>query len=251
MEVPPGWEDSQPEVPVVFFDGVKEINCGNVVINVGLEHTQFVSNVCEKIGKSPHQVSIFLVKNPYSPAPDGPLVVPAKEDINFDFLCLQNDIIFLVVWKRLELMSRNPWEMTNGNGVAFFNELMTKHHHHDWPVRNEPAPVCRSFLQVLKTPRPKRVNRPRFTWGHGNNLDTVSNIRSSRMMAITKENKKGFCKDCKNAEKKGEMAGFDHPCVDNLEIVGFRTPVGPMALAMNDPVISWFRRRSGTIARPN
>ncbi|CAI9766408.1 unnamed protein product [Fraxinus pennsylvanica] len=234
MAIPPGWEDSQPEAPVVFFDGVKDIKFGNVVINVGLKYTKFVSNVCEKIGKSPSQISIFLVKNPYSPAPEGPLVVPAKQDINFDFLCLQNDIIFLVVLKRMELMSRNPWDIPTATNFV-----------------HEPAPVCRSFLEVLNAPLPRRVNRPRFTWGHGNNLDTVSNIKSSRMMAITKENKKGSCKDCKNAKQKGEMAGFDHPCVDNLEIVGFRTPVGPMALAMNDPVISWFRRRFGTIARPN
>ncbi|KAL0309449.1 UNVERIFIED_CONTAM: hypothetical protein Sradi_5887200 [Sesamum radiatum] len=60
-----------PAFPVLFFDGEREMNIGDVKINPTLEYKPFQLMLSQKIGISPNQISIYLVdrrNNPKSPS---------------------------------------------------------------------------------------------------------------------------------------------------------------------------------------
>ncbi|KAH6762128.1 hypothetical protein C2S52_019561 [Perilla frutescens var. hirtella] len=92
-----------PAFPVMFFDGEKEMNIGDVRINPTLEYKPFQHMLSQKIGISPNQISIYLVdrrKSPKSPFSEDRRRIPITGKVNFGLICRQKDCCFLVVLKR-------------------------------------------------------------------------------------------------------------------------------------------------------
>ncbi|KAL2554204.1 uncharacterized protein Fot_07823 [Forsythia ovata] len=227
MSLADGW--TQPEAPVVFFNGEWEEKFGNVPIYPGLEYRQFELNVSQMVSFLPSQISIYLVKNLNYPVPEGPEIIRANENINFTELCFEKDIIFLVLLERSG-MPRNPFDLV---GNDFLEHTR----------RNETAPLPRRYSEVLQAPPSNlEVQRENNQATPILNTDSVLNMNASRLIVSTNENENGFC-------QHGEMASF-HPCVNDPVITGFRTPVGPIAQPIEDPVITEFRTPGGLIARP-
>lgn len=109
-----------PAFPVVFFDGEKEMNIGDVRINPTLEYKPFQHMLSRKIGISPNQISIYLVdrwKSPKSPFSEDRRRIPITGKVNFNLICRQKDCCFLVVLKRSR-KARNRRERAM-NGLDF------------------------------------------------------------------------------------------------------------------------------------
>ncbi|KAL2554177.1 uncharacterized protein Fot_07796 [Forsythia ovata] len=246
------------QVSVLFFKGEKETNFGNILIYPKLDYKLFQIRVGQMIGKFPNQISIYLVKKPYSPAPKAPEMIPVNENIDFRVLCSEKDIIFLVFLDRSEI-SRNPPERTHGFEVNDFllknevctspqpvlaaeNLVHTRLNVAAQPYHTSTLPDLNARLQDLKVQREnfqsamaRQILNPNLESGHYENLDSVWNMDSSRMKVKKDENEKRFCKDCEDEKKKGETSSF-HPCVNDAVVIGFRTQVGSIAPPKNDPV---------------
>ncbi|CAI9780258.1 unnamed protein product [Fraxinus pennsylvanica] len=137
-----GWE--RPEARLVFFNGVKEINCENVPVYPMMEYTEFASNVSRIISFPQNHLSIYLVKNPDSGEPEGPeITLVTTESINLALCCSKEDIILVVLNE--SKMSRSAFEWTG------FNEDLVN------SQRKEPEP--RSFSEVVKSP-PQKLRVP-------------------------------------------------------------------------------------------
>lgn len=103
-----------PAFPVVFYDGEREMNIGDVRIYPTLEYKPFQLMLSQKIGISPNQISIYLVdkkKNHKSPFWEERRRIPITGKVNFNLICRQRDCCFLVVLKRSR-KSRNRRERT-------------------------------------------------------------------------------------------------------------------------------------------
>ncbi|OVA07135.1 hypothetical protein BVC80_1289g54 [Macleaya cordata] len=85
--------------PVVFFDGEREVDIGNVGVHPALEFKKFQSIVSQKIGISPHQISISLICRKKSRS-SGTRKVPINEKVNFGLIVLEKDCYFYAVLKR-------------------------------------------------------------------------------------------------------------------------------------------------------
>ncbi|GAB2272121.1 hypothetical protein Dimus_006940 [Dionaea muscipula] len=90
--------------PLVFFDGVTEIELGNVVVSPAMNFKKFQSIVSEKIGISPHQITIYFEK--HSPPPP-PLLsmkshrkIPVTSKTNFGSILNEPNCFFRAVLKR-------------------------------------------------------------------------------------------------------------------------------------------------------
>ena len=53
-------EGSSSSLPVIVYDGEREISIGNVVVSPSMSVKRFQSLLGEKMGISPHHLSIFL-----------------------------------------------------------------------------------------------------------------------------------------------------------------------------------------------
>ncbi|KAK6126477.1 hypothetical protein DH2020_039782 [Rehmannia glutinosa] len=110
--------------PVVFFDGEREMNIGDVKINPALEYKPFQLMVSRKIGISPNQISIYLVdrkKKPKSPFSEDRRRIPITGKVNFGSLCRQKECCFLVILKRSRKSKNRRDRMINGFGFANFS----------------------------------------------------------------------------------------------------------------------------------
>ncbi|KAG8376818.1 hypothetical protein BUALT_Bualt09G0103400 [Buddleja alternifolia] len=113
-----------PAFPVLFFDGEREMNIGDVKINPTLEYKPFQLMLSQKIGISPNQISIYLVdrrKHASPPFSEERRRIPITGKVNFGLICRQKDCCFLVVLKRSR-KSRNRRERMI-SGVEFSDFL--------------------------------------------------------------------------------------------------------------------------------
>lgn len=264
-----------PAFPVVFFDGEREMNIGDVKINPTLEYKPFQQMLSQKIGISPNQISIYLVdrkKNPKSPFSEDRRRIPITGKVNFGLICRQKDCCFLVVLKRSR-KSRNRRERTiNGLEFADFlpeNEFSRPTMHsvpenlillrrnqqlpfHDQITQSELADL-NDRLQSFRVQRENyqmamakgNLNSPSFSLDHGldpnpipnTSMDLVPNIDDWYWV------RPGTMMMTNNDTKKA----FCEECV-KAEKNGSTTSFHP---CVNDAVISRFTTRLGPIRRPN
>lgn len=110
-----------PAFPVVFFDGEREMNIGEVRVNPTLEYKPFQHMLSQKIGISPNQISIYLVdrrKNPKSPFSEDRRRIPITGKVNFGLICRQKECCFLVVLKRSRKTRNRREKAVNGLDFA-------------------------------------------------------------------------------------------------------------------------------------
>lgn len=88
-----------PEFPVVFFDGEREMNIGNIRVYPLLEFKAFQLMLSQRIGISPNQISIYLCDRKNSKFEDRRRI-PVTGKANFGLIAREKDCFFLVVLKR-------------------------------------------------------------------------------------------------------------------------------------------------------
>ncbi|KAL0346973.1 UNVERIFIED_CONTAM: hypothetical protein Scaly_1713300 [Sesamum calycinum] len=264
-----------PAFPVLFFDGEREMNIGDVKINPTLEYKPFQLMLSQKIGISPNQISIYLVdrrNNPKSPFSEDRRRIPITGKVNFGLICRQKDCCFLVVLKRSR-KSRNRRERPmNGVELPDFlpdNEFSAPSMHtvpenlillrrnqrvplYDQITQSELADL-NERLQSLRVQRENyqmamakgNLSSPNLSSGHALdpqliphlNMDTISKMDDwSRVSSPTTVM-------TNNETRKA----FCEECA-NEEKNGSTTSFHP---CVNDAVITRFTTRLGPINRPN
>ncbi|KAG6433879.1 hypothetical protein SASPL_105498 [Salvia splendens] len=238
-----------PAFPVVFFDGEREMNIGEVRVNPTLEYKPFQHMLSQKIGISPNQISIYLVdrrKNPKSPFSEDRRRIPITGKVNFALICRQKECCFLVVLKRSR-KSRNRREkaMTGLDladllpGSEFPRPAM-----HLAPEnlvllrRNQQLPFQSRQNDLLQGLGSERVNYE-MAMARGNldaayfpNYDDWYAFHPSKMMMTKSETGKVYCEECVNAEKDGETPSF-HPCANDAVVTWLPAPLGPICRPNN------------------
>lgn len=258
-----------PAFPVVFFDGEREMNIGDVKINPTLEYKPFQHMLSQKIGISPNQISIYLVdrrKHPKSPFSEDRRRIPITGKVNFGLICRQKDCCFLVVLKRsrkarnrreramsgLDLSDllpesefpRPPMHSVPDNLILLRRNQQVPFH--DQIMQSELAGL-NDRLQNLEAHRENyqmamargNLNVPYYVSERGDSMagtgmDLAPNIDDWYSFHPTMTNidsRRVYCEECMDAAKNGIAPSF-HPCV-------------------NDAVVTWFTPRLGPIRRPN
>ncbi|KAI3447402.1 hypothetical protein Pfo_004067 [Paulownia fortunei] len=269
-----------PAFPVVFFDGEREMNIGDVKIDPTLEYKPFQLMLSQKIGISPNQISIYLVdrkKSPKSPFSEDRRRIPITGKVNFGLICRQKECCFLVILKRSRKSRNRRERMINGVEFAdFWPE-------NDFPPtsvhlvpenlillrRNEPTPFYDHITQSelddlndrlqlddlngrLRSLRVQRENyrmamakgyadSQNFVSEHG--LDTNLNVDSFPTIDDSYPVNSTWLMMTKNEIEKA----FCEECW-NAKKNGGTTSFHP---CVNDPVITRFTTRLGPINRPN
>ncbi|KAL6507779.1 hypothetical protein OROGR_023974 [Orobanche gracilis] len=265
-----------PSFPVVFFDGEREMNIGDVKINPTLEYKPFQLMLSQRIGISPNQISIYLVdrrRNPKTPLSEDRRRVPITGKVNFGLVCRQKNCCFLVVLKRSRKWRYRRERTINGVDLGDFfseSEFSPPPQMHSMSGklvllrRNQHAPFCDHITQSelsdlndrLQSLRLQRENY-QIAMGRKGNLDLPNFVQSQGL----------------------ETNLFPDSSVDSFPRIGDWRPITPPAMTMtmtnnetrkvfceecntngsrtsfhpcvNDAVITPFPSRLGPINRPN
>ncbi|KAK4377782.1 hypothetical protein RND71_004078 [Anisodus tanguticus] len=85
--------------PVIFFDGEREINIGNIRVQPTLVFKPFQLMLSERIGISPNQISIYVCDRKGSKFEDRQKI-PVTSKANFAVISREKHCFFLLVLKR-------------------------------------------------------------------------------------------------------------------------------------------------------
>ncbi|RVW44567.1 hypothetical protein CK203_083110 [Vitis vinifera] len=209
--------------PVVFFDGEREINIGDVVVFPSMEFKNFQSILSQKIGISPHQISIFLdCQRKSRSSMETRRRIPITGKVSFSAILREKDCFFLVVLKRSRRERRRKSRLLNE----------VEEEEENFTTRNTVAPPQK--LHLL------RRNQETTDQTFSGFIQREKYLRSTNLHSIPNENydfpvtnnRIGrdviVCEECVKAMTMGKPVPF-HWCVYDAVTVGFRSPAGPIA----------------------
>lgn len=212
-----GW----PSFPVVFFDGEREMDIGDVRISPALEYKSFQLMLSEKIGISPNQISIYLVnrrRNQKSPFSDDRRRIPVTGKANFGAICRLKECCFLVILKRSrKSRSRRERMIAGADFVSRTAPFRLAPDHLILLRRSQPAPLYDRIAQ----PEGGDAKSPLL------NDNLFPAIDPTWLAMNGNGDGKAFCEECWNAEKNDGTVSF-HPCINDAVITRFTTRLGPI-----------------------
>ncbi|ONK71327.1 uncharacterized protein A4U43_C04F7340 [Asparagus officinalis] len=112
--------EQQPSAffPVVFFDGDRDVDIGSIAVTASLDFRKFQSMIAQKIGASPHQISISLVRRKKArSSPEIQRKVPIDELTDFSAIALERDCFVLVVRRGSRSGRRGRGRRGRGGGA--------------------------------------------------------------------------------------------------------------------------------------
>ncbi|XP_051150152.1 uncharacterized protein LOC127264694 [Andrographis paniculata] len=235
--------------PVIFFDGERESDLGDVNINPRMEYKAFQVLLSQKIGISPNQISIYMVDRkriPEWPFSEDRRRIPITAKVNFGAISRLKDCYFLVVLKRSR-KSRNHQR----RGLEFYLE----NNNHLLPRRNlqgpPPPPPLPFYDEIAPTDlaalnfrlqnqyhdqREMRMGLLDFSLeGEEEEASSYSYLNIDSSLDWRRRRSNYYCEECANEENNrnsNRMApslSF-HPCINDAVIIGggFRTTAGPI-----------------------
>ncbi|KAL3621562.1 hypothetical protein CASFOL_036474 [Castilleja foliolosa] len=226
-------------VPLVFFDGEREMNIGDVEINPTMEHKPFKIMLSQKMRISPNSVSIHIVhRKPYPEATDYDCRrTPMTGKANFGLICRHKDRCFLVVLKRNQ----------RSKTFSGLPDFLSSERYLSLPPRTRLVPenmvLIRSNYRCVEIsdffverydlpPRMrKRYNQapaPEISdSGHGKDGECRADAPAMFKTGQYGTGKLLFCEECEKAERGGSTTSF-HPCVNDTVITSFTTKLGPI-----------------------
>ncbi|KZV15639.1 hypothetical protein F511_38639 [Dorcoceras hygrometricum] len=240
---------------VVFYDGEREMNIGNVQINPALEYKPFQLMLSQMIGISPNQISIYLVdrkKNQALPFTEDRRRIPITGKVNFGLICRQKNCYFLVVLKRSR-KSRNRRERIGD--IVEYSDCITENQFSPPPEhlvpdklillrRDQPVQfydqitqpelsVLNSRLQNLRLQRERYLlamargdpNPPNI--GSGPDPIRISNPKYFGVPSsmAKSDGAKTLCSEC--VEEKNAGTPSFHACVRDAVVTRFASRFGP------------------------
>lgn len=226
-------------VPVVFSDGERETDIGNVVVHPSLEFKTFQLIMSRKIGISPQQFSAFLA------GPETRRKIPITAKFNFAAVSPEEDCFFLVVLKRSkrERRRRTRREAREdeyyGSRMSVVQRTIKKVPENVMLLRRnagiESGQAISGFVSVMdrvgyeNRVQELRAERDRYLMnmglsglylGRGGNGDVAERGVTQNVVVE--------CEECLRAKDSGREVGF-HRCVYDAVTFGFRSPAGPIA----------------------
>lgn len=239
--------------PVVFSDGEREINIGDVLVYPSMEFKNFQSILSQKIGISSHQISIFLdCPRKARSSMETRRRIPVTGKVIFSAILREKDCFFLVVLKRsrrerrrksrlLHELEEEEESFTPQNIIAPTQKLHLLRRNQGATDQtfsgfvspyDQIMPLDNSFigsqfldfnnrLQNLQIQREKYLRSTNSLSISNENYDfSVTNNRIGRDVIV--------CEECVKAMTMGKPVPF-HWCVYDAVTVGFRSPAGPIA----------------------
>ncbi|KAI4348889.1 hypothetical protein L6164_009555 [Bauhinia variegata] len=225
---------------VVFFDGERETNVGNIMVNSSLNFKILQSVLSQKIGISPNQFSVYLASS------GGNRKIPITGKVNFAAVSRENGAYFFV--KRTKRSRKNKTQKEHPNGEHYPPTKVAQSNKNNPPgnvmllrrnpgFENQPLPQLPGYqapiidrVEYERRVRNLQVERERYLLNMG--LNDLWLERGSNGGGEGKA--KGgdvVCEECSRAKQTGRDVGF-HWCVCDAVTVGFRSPAGPIARPM-------------------
>jgi hypothetical protein len=230
-------------VPVVFSDGERETNIGNVVVHPSLEFKTFQSIMSCKIGISPQQFSAFLA------GPETQRKIPITAKFNFAAVSPAEDCFFLVVLKRSkrERRRRTRREAREdeyyGSRMSVVQRTIKKVPENVMLLRRNAGiesvqvQAFSGFVSVMdrvgydNRVQELRAERDRYLMNMGlSGLNLGRGGKGDVAERGVTQNVVVECEECLRlrAMDSGREIGF-HWCVYDAVTFGFRSPAGPIA----------------------
>ncbi|KAK9122885.1 hypothetical protein Sjap_012487 [Stephania japonica] len=252
--------------PVMFFDGEREIDIGNITVDEALGFQQFQSMLSKRIGIAPHQISVSLIRKKKSRL-SGPRKISVTDKFNFRSILnvTHRDCFFVAVLKRSRRdhdRDRRSSKFDRRHDVDL-DQIYTPTPPVQRPTAFAVSAVERKVL--LRRPSDSEFGFAGFASGYGSPM-IFDYEREMRNLQIERENymamstststyteivkracemvRKGainainaervirssvVCEECASGDGRAGAAGSFHSCVYDAVTEGFRSPVGPIA----------------------
>ncbi|WMV52495.1 hypothetical protein MTR67_045880 [Solanum verrucosum] len=231
--------------PVIFFDGEREMNIGNIIIQPTLVFKPFQLMISERIGISPNQISIYLCdRKGYNNRFEDRRKMPVTGKANFAVISREKNCFFLVVMKRSRKARNRKVKSNSMEFGEFLEETVFSHLSSSENLillrrnQTEMNQLYDRITQMELTSMNERVQnlqlqRETFDLVMQNpnpnpNLMHLNNPSSFPRIQDTFPTKKSLCYECANTSSNGETSTFHH-CNNDAVLVGsFRSRSGPI-----------------------
>ncbi|MCD7455241.1 hypothetical protein HAX54_027453 [Datura stramonium] len=232
--------------PVIFFDGEREINIGNIRIQPTLVFKPFQLMLSERIGISPNQISIYLCDRKGAKFEDR-RKIPVTGKANFAVISREKNCFFLVVLKRSR-KARN--RKVKPNGVEFGEFLKENVFPHLSPsenlilLRRNQSEMNQFYDRITQTELASMNERVQNLQLQRENFELVMNTSHPNLMHLNSpssfpriqdafptknsKEKKSLCYECENTSANGETSTFHHCSNDAVLFGSFRSHSGPV-----------------------
>lgn len=227
--------------PVVFFDGERESNIGNVLVSPSLQFKSFQSIMSRKIGISPHQFSVYLAVKHRS---ETLRKIPITGKFNFGTIFRDKDCFFLVVLKRSRRERKRRNQRASQEDKYYASSMNVVQRLNKIPenvmlLRRNDAIGSQGFPGFAspivdragyeKRVRELQMERERYLTNMGlRGLCLGKDDNGGVDENVVTRNGVVKCEECMRAKAIGTEVGF-HWCVYDAVTSGFRSPAGPIA----------------------
>ncbi|KAL3326942.1 hypothetical protein AABB24_037586 [Solanum stoloniferum] len=229
--------------PVIFFDGEREMNIGNIRIQPTLLFKPFQLMISERIGISSNQISIYLCDRKGSNNRfEDRRKMPVTGKANFAVISREKNCFFLVVMKRSRKARNRKVKSNSVEFGDFLEETVFSHLSSSENLillrrnQTEMSQLYDRITQMELTSMNERVQnlqlqRETFDLVMQNpipNLMHLNNPSSFPRIQDTFPTKKSLCYECANTSSNSETSTFHH-CNNDVVLVGsFRSRSGPI-----------------------
>lgn len=228
--------------PLVFFNGDRDVDVGSVSVSASLDFNKFQSLIAQRIGVSPHQISISLVRRKKArSSPEIRRKVPIDESSDFVAIARERDCFVLAVMRRSRSgrrgrgrRGRHGAASAGGDdekkavpeAIQMVPELTILKRIHQLEDRVVPMGSIGFWDYDAQLRNLQRMHEryllssasPYYAYSHPPAVP-VGGVYASPTPAV--------CEECADAKRNGRSPGF-HWCVHDKITVGFRSPVGPI-----------------------
>ncbi|XP_027367975.1 uncharacterized protein LOC113873834 [Abrus precatorius] len=228
-----GGDRGSPLLPVVYFDGKREIDVGSVLVDPNLSFKNLLSLLSQRIGIPPNQFSVYLAfvgsDRKILLTARVSLAVVRREDSNYYFF--------------VKRVNRSKKPAASGNyskpnqNISPESVMLLRR---EAAVASGEATPASSFRSAFAAPILDRVEYERRlrNW----QMERESFLTNMRIginrVAVGREAPNvgggGGCEECLNAKLSGIDGGF-HLCVNDKVTVGFRSAAGPISRPAKEP----------------
>ncbi|KAI9090767.1 hypothetical protein K1719_028620 [Acacia pycnantha] len=210
---------------VVFFDGESTLNVGEVTVDSSMNFKNFQSDLGQKIGVSPHQLSVYLG------SPESNRKIPITRKVNFAAIAREKGGFFFVKRRprrhKTHKESRHDEQPSNKKTPRANVKLLRRNTGTDFfqALPGFQTPILE--IEYGNRVRNLQIEKERFLMNMGLGglcLGKESNGNGNR-------NANGgelVCKVCSVGNASDRDLGF-HWCVRDAVTEGFRSPAGPIA----------------------
>ncbi|OWM79036.1 hypothetical protein CDL15_Pgr003207 [Punica granatum] len=208
-------------LPVILHDGEKEISIGYAAVRPTMKFNELQSGISQRVGLSPHQISIYLAERRLYRSWPRKVAINAK--FNFATITGGKDLYFLVFLKRSRAREKiqsfakqRPPEnvMLLRRDTAMGDQMYGGGYG---------VPVVDAY-EYDRRVRELAAERERYL------MMTMTNSNNNNNAPLMKGVEEVFCEGCEKAkETVSEPEPDFHWCRNDAVIAGFRSRAGPVS----------------------